>query len=287
MGGNNANAEESSTSKSTTMSSSSSSSSSPPTMTSLLQQYIINYLFYPSLAGIIMHGPGLYVKFHYEDNIQYIQSCVGAIFEGVFLLLLATRVFYVGKSVHGYLRKTTNYSSSSSSSSSSLSLSSNKVLLSQFILQKLYIGCGILLATSYFGFIFTMIQSDATFRIMSGNDRISSDDLRSGTECGMSCALMPFQADLVGALCRSVFGIGCLCGSLVVYHYPSSSSSLLVGKKKNRDITAPSPHLHLLPESSNIMTLTSSTSSLSLKSNSSNSAGRGGSSRPFMPKFKS
>ena len=236
-----------------------------------------------------MHGPGLYVKFHYEDNIQYIQSCVGAIFEGVFLLLLATRAFYVGKSVHGYLRKTTNYSSSSSSSSSS-SLSSNKVLLSQFILQKLYIGCGILLATSYFGFIFTMIQSDATFRIMSGNDRISSDDLRSGTECGMSCALMPFQADLVGALCRSVFGIGCLCGSLVVYHYPSSSLLLVGEKKRSRDITTTSsPRLHLLPESSNIMTLTSSTSSssLSLKSNSI-SAGRGSSSsRPFMPKFKS
>ena len=134
-----------------------------------------------------MHGPGLYVKFHYEGTIQYIQSLVGAAFEGVFLLLLATRALHAGKSVHDYLQQQqTNYSSSSSSSSP------NKV----FIVQKLYVGCGVLLAASYFGFIFSMIQMDAQFRIMSGNDNVSADEIRVGSECGMSCAIMPFQFKL-------------------------------------------------------------------------------------------
>ena len=99
----------------------------PPPTTSTLKEYIVNYILCPSLAGIIMHGPGLYVKFHYEDTS--IQSLVGAAFEGVFLLLLATRALHAGKSAHDYLQQQTNYSSPSSSSSSS----SNKL----FIVQKL------------------------------------------------------------------------------------------------------------------------------------------------------
>ena len=111
---------------------------------------------------------------------------------------------------------------------------------------------------------------DAQFRIMSGNDNVSADEIRVGSECGMSCAIMPFQADLVGALCRSVFGIVCLGGSLVVYHYPSLVRRI---RKRCRD-TTPSRLPILLPNSSNIMTLSTSSSE------SNGSSAGGGGSRP-------
>ena len=40
-------------------------------------------LFYLVLAAIVMHGPGLYVKFEYEDLLEYSKSILAAAAEGI------------------------------------------------------------------------------------------------------------------------------------------------------------------------------------------------------------
>ena len=43
-------------------------------------------ILYANLAGLLMHCPGLVVKWEYEDLPEYIQSICGASVEGCFLV---------------------------------------------------------------------------------------------------------------------------------------------------------------------------------------------------------
>jgi len=66
-------------------------------------QFFLEFVLYPILAGILMHGTGLKVKFAYEEWPEYTESLAGAAVEGAFLLLLATRVSLTGHCVYSYL----------------------------------------------------------------------------------------------------------------------------------------------------------------------------------------
>ena len=152
---------------------------------------LVDSILCPILAGLLMHGPGLRVKLTYENMYQYLESLTGAAVEGVFLLMLASRVWSVGRHVHGQILLDWKDSSK----------------LVGFIAIKLYQGCGVLLSIWYFGFILTSVCGDATFRLMSGNDSPSGEELRSGAGCGISCAIAPFRNEPLVAAWRLVLEI--------------------------------------------------------------------------------
>ena len=61
---------------------------------------------FPVLAAILMHGPGLVARFVFEGfGWEYSKALFGAVIEGVFLLLLAIRVFHSGRDMHDDLRE--------------------------------------------------------------------------------------------------------------------------------------------------------------------------------------
>ena len=174
-----------------------------------------------------MHGPGLKVKFAYENGYQYSESLLGAAVEGVFLLLLARSIYKAYRYVRARL---------STGPSSKCQDDPSSPTPSRCIVIRLYEGCGILLSMSYFGFILTSICGDATFRLMSGNDSPSGEELRSGAGCGISCAIAPFRHEPLVAAWRLVFGIACVGGSLYVYAHSCKRQKLMRYDADDNDI---------------------------------------------------
>ena len=98
-------------------------------------------------AGLLMHGPGLKVKFKYEDWDRYCHSLLGAGVEGIFILFFGSIAFHAGHCVYGHL-------------------SDHSKLIGR-IRTKLCVGFGSLLAMWSFGFIVFSVYGDTTFRLMS------------------------------------------------------------------------------------------------------------------------
>lgn len=167
--------------------------------------FCLDVVLFPILAGLLMHGPGLKVKWPFEEWPEYLESLLGAAVEGVFLLLLATSVAHAGHCIHGYLSETSCCPNSSKWGN---------------IVLKAYALLGMGLAAWAFGFVLLAILGDATFRVMSGNDSPSAEVLRAGFGDARAHVTAQFQHDLFGTLGRLVFAASCLAGSVYVYVYP-------------------------------------------------------------------
>lgn len=209
-------------------------------------------------AGIIMHLPGLVVKWQYEDWAQYATSLIGAALEGTLLLLFATRVCYFG--YYGYNSMVKKYLPfierplprlpkafygamialfSFSRKSSLIAVKRTCLLLVAsrvfhygvlhggnnqqslpLLLKMSYITVSVLVTTCYISFIITSIVGDATYRTMSGNDTPDGETLRHGSENAKQHMLSQFQADFQGSIFRLSFGCLCLGVSIYVYTWP-------------------------------------------------------------------
>lgn len=119
----------------------------------------------PIAAALLMHGPGLKVKWGFEDWPDYLESLLGATVEGVFLLLFATRIAIVVHYLYGYLAQCRQQTAITKKST-------GRVV---GLLLVMYIGLALILALWSFMFILSAILGDATFRVMSGNDSPSAE----------------------------------------------------------------------------------------------------------------
>jgi hypothetical protein len=114
-----------------------------------------NNVLYPIIAAVIMHAPGLQVKYAFEDWNVYSTSLFSAVIEGVFLLMFTTRVLHNGRSVCVALKE---------------------VAAPWYVLHgSMVLSGGLLLYLS--GFIVSSILGDATYRAMSGNEGPSAEQI--------------------------------------------------------------------------------------------------------------
>ena len=149
------------------------------------------------IAGVVMHSPGLMVKIGYETIGEYMMSTFGAACEGVFLLLLMMWI----------------YNSFSEVTYHPLWEQQPRTVRLCFYLLGICFGLGLCL------FIIISISGDATFRLMSGNDSLTSDLIMDGVQNFRSHSSSEFTIDPVGASLRLLFACISFAGSVGVYVY--------------------------------------------------------------------
>lgn len=173
-------------------------------------------------AGLLMHGPGLKVKFKYEDWDRYCHSLLGAGVEGIFILFFGSIAFHAGHCVYGHL-------------------SDHSKLIGR-IRTKLCVGFGSLLAMWSFGFIVFSVYGDTTFRLMSGNDDPLLETLMAGFEGGLEStkafAMAQLHSEPLSAIWRLAFGASCAAMSIYIYIYPLRKQWRMMTKSEPKRTTA-------------------------------------------------
>ena len=176
----------------------------------------------PLVAGALMHGPGLHVKWAFEDGLEFCRSLTGAagrcfwrtvfvyfrqcspllilmlIVEGLFLLLVAAQAFQATKRLHSFLTV----------------MSPSNVVPTAFAL------CAFTQAALFFGFVLFAILSDAMIRLMAGNDGPNADVLREGFASAGLVSQLQYEGGTWGAAGRLLLAVMCLIGSVHLYVYP-------------------------------------------------------------------
>lgn len=174
-------------------------------------------ILYTNLGGLIMHLPGLNVKWAYEDWPEYLESLLGAACEGAFLLLLAARVYHYGHRVYYYL-------------SSSPSGHYHNMLIKSYIIMT-----AIVLPVSFFSFIINAIVGDATFRVMSGNETPSPGVLQAGFSEAKAHIMAQLISEPIRLPMRIVGTVLCFAGSVWAYLYPTLRLRKYSGKNRNNN----------------------------------------------------
>ena len=224
---------------------------------------LIHRIFYANLAGLLMHCPGLVVKWEYEDWWpDYIQSICGALVEGCFLvsdhilifyvqiydkymvppnqkhtqqLLFATGTYNVG--YHFYVKLDTarndNNNRINSTHRHHLTTHNKQQQRRHKLFIKAYILIiAILLPIWYFSSIIFSILGDATYRKMTGNGNPSVAILQAGFSDIRSNIMAQITYEgLVGTIVRFTFSVLCLISSILVYLFKGGGSTLLLEKK--------------------------------------------------------
>lgn len=152
-----------------------------------------------------MHGPGLRVKWHFEESwSRYVESLIGAAVEGSFLLYLGTLAYVMGRYLHGgsSLRRFEQQHGSSSLATSLLRITSPILSL--------------LLTARYVSFVLSAILGDAAYRATSHNVSPTSDvPISWAGSIGNACGAVAddHRDGYAGAFWSLIFAAGCLaCG---------------------------------------------------------------------------
>jgi len=192
---------------------------------------IVHRIFYANLAGLLMHCPGLVVKWEYEDLWpEYIQSICGASVEGCFLLLLATGAYNVGYHFYVKLDKARSHHLTTHNKQEQ---HRHKLFIKAYILI-----IAILLPIWYFFSIIFSILGDATYRKMTGNGNPSVGILQAGFSDARSNIMAQITYEgLVGTIVRFTFSVLCLLSSILVYSFKGGGSTLLLEKKSYHHAT--------------------------------------------------
>ena len=140
-------------------------------------------LFYLVLAAIVMHGPGLYVKFEYEDLLEYSKSILAAAAEGMFLLLLISCAHREDKVMLGRLQDF---------------IDGGKHISIHYIYMIMSRMFGLWVA----GFIISTILSDATYRHMSGNEGLEAEEIVDGMASAKENITAQFEYEPVSVMAR-------------------------------------------------------------------------------------
>mmetsp|Transcript_16211 Transcript_16211/g.35037 ORF Transcript_16211/g.35037 Transcript_16211/m.35037 type:complete len:234 (-) Transcript_16211:407-1108(-) len=145
-----------------------------------------------------MHGPGLHVKFQFEEMDEYLKSLAGAVAEGVLLLLLVTRILRTGNATLKGLKK----------------------LGVPPIVMRCYLVASAIFGFVAAGFVISSILGDATYRLMAGNEGPNREQIIAGYANARQQVLAQFQHGPAAAAYGFGFAVISFASSISIYLYP-------------------------------------------------------------------